>query len=148
MFRCNPSVGVLPFIPLFFISVGASQNNTTNFLPSDPLNHVDSNLLCGPAEWPDITIFFLGNYVAHAATVLTLPGESPLGAAFVVISALFSPTSGVVRGMKAIFSFAVFAKTNLQRAARAGALSIVVEDSRPRAGREGALFRPSWVNIE
>jgi hypothetical protein len=114
---------------LFITSVGAAENTTTIVLPSGYSNHDDPNLLCRDTVWSDVVIFFFGNYVAHAATVILLPGESPLGSALVIISALLFPSSGAHRGLRAISSCAVFGKTELQRAARAGALYVAVENS-------------------
>src|SRR5947207_2299107 len=128
MFRHNQFISVLLFVPSLIVPAEASQNNTTIVLPKNYSNHGDPNLLCRSTKWSDIVIFFLGNYVAHAATTLTLPGQSPLSAAVTVIAALLFPTSGVIRGAKTILSFAITAKTDLQTAARAGALCMVVED--------------------
>ena len=93
-----------------------------------PFNHNNLNLCCRPAKWTDILIFYLGNYFAHAATTKSLPGESTIGGIITVFTALLFPTSGVVRGTRAIYSRAIFADTDLQTAARAGALCTVVKD--------------------
>lgn len=46
---------------------------------------------------------------------------------FVILAALFFPISGVLRGFRAISTLAIFAETELQTAALAGALCMVVE---------------------
>jgi hypothetical protein len=54
-----------------------------------------------------------------------------------ILSALFYPFSGVPGGIEAIFRHAAFfSSDDLQKAARAGALCIIVRDSawRPRVG--------------
>jgi hypothetical protein len=84
-----------------------------------------SNLCCRPAKWTDILVFYIGNYLAHAVTTRSLPGESVLGAAFAILAALMFPMSGAIRGIRAISSGAIFADTELQIAARAGALCMV-----------------------
>ncbi len=111
-------LAILPFTT-------AQENVTTIILPPSYSSHNTSNLLCRPTKWSDVVVFFLGNYVAHAATVKTSPGESPLGVIIIVCSALLFPPSGVVRGFNASSSLAVFAPTELRRAARAGALCTV-----------------------
>jgi hypothetical protein len=63
--------------------------------------------------------------VAHVVTVKPTPGESPVSSAISILFALIFPTSGLLRGMRAIFSGAIFAKTDLEKAARAGALYTV-----------------------
>jgi hypothetical protein len=55
-----------------------TPSNNTISLPEGFTNHDDPNLLCMPPSWTDLAIFFLGNYVAHAATVVSRPGESPV----------------------------------------------------------------------
>lgn len=90
------------------------------------IHHGNCHLLCRPAAWTDILIFFLGNYVAHAATVVSTPGQSTLVTVFVIVMALLFPGGGVRTGMTAIRSLAKFASSDLQMAARAGALYAVV----------------------
>jgi len=59
------------------MSSSGSPFNDTACLVNIPgyTHHGKCNLLCAPATWFDILIFFLGNYVAHAATVVSLPGQ-------------------------------------------------------------------------
>jgi hypothetical protein len=77
-------------------------------------------------------IFYLGNYGAHAATLVTYPGESPIYDFAAIIYALFFPNTGIVRGLNAIFRHANFSwgeRTDLRAATRAGALCMVVRTS-------------------
>jgi len=99
------------------------MNNTTT-CP----NRGNTNLCCGPAKWTDIVLFFLGNYAAHAATTRLPPGQDmlSLSGASAIIGALLFPASGVAKGLAAITSRAIFAKTDLQMAARSVALLMVV----------------------
>jgi hypothetical protein len=91
----------------------------------------DCSLLCRPTKWYDILTFFLGNYLAHVATVTSPPGASVARQAYNLLSALFCPISGFSLGIEAVASKAVFAPTSLQTAARAGALLMVVRSSAP-----------------
>ena len=95
-------------------------------------DHGNPNLICLPTKWTDIVIFLLGNYIAHAATVKSNPGESTKSTVANVVGALLFPTSGVFRGVSAIASLGIFAKTPLQTAARAGALCMVVRTKKWR----------------
>jgi hypothetical protein len=113
------------FIFPFFGPAWGIPINTTIVVPPDASNHGDRDLLCTPPKWTDIAIFFLGNYVAHAATIVTSPGESTLSVAIATIYALLFPVTGVVRGVKAIMSRAILGNTDLEKAARAGALYVV-----------------------
>ncbi|KAF2671730.1 hypothetical protein BT63DRAFT_476594 [Microthyrium microscopicum] len=109
----------------------------------NPLNHGDPNLQCVPTRWSDVIIFFLGNYIAHAATVVQYPGSAPIVSIQNVFYALLFPVTGTTRGLKSIASCAVFYmhKSDLECAARAGALVKVVKLSDyARTDREKALM--------
>ena len=82
--------------------------------------------LCTPSTWQDVATFLLANYVAHAVTVKSLPGESTLSFLRNIVSSLFFPVMGVKRGLRAIYQCAILAKTPLEAAAKAGALCMVV----------------------
>ena len=103
-----------------------STATATPGLPQGVTNHGDPDLLCGPSSWNDIAIFILANYVAHAVTVRTKPGESAFDILMVMVVALLLPTHGVTRGIRSIYQAAIFAKTDLDAAKRAHALCAVV----------------------
>jgi hypothetical protein len=94
--------------------------------PAGTGNHGDDHLLCTPSRWTDIFVFFFANYVAHAATVKSIPGEPALLAIWALLCALLFPVSGVMRGVDAILQHAVTARTPLEAASKAGALCMVV----------------------
>ncbi|KAK3376399.1 putative pogo transposable element [Lasiosphaeria ovina] len=103
----------------------------------------DCKLLCRSAEWFDVIIFFLGNYVAHIPTVVSRPGQSLAGNILFPILALLFPGTGIAKAMGAIESRAIFAPTKLQMAARAGALYMVApvkalkrRPARPRSSQD------------
>ena len=75
-------------------------------------------------------------YLAHAATVKSLPGEVAISILGAMLTALIYPTSGVFRGLGAILQRAIFCKSPLKSACRAGALCMVVRapDWKPRNG--------------
>jgi len=115
-------------------------------LPVGTSNHGTPGLLCTPTKWTDVALFFLLNYVAHAATVLTQPGERSTDYVVSVVGCLLFPVLGLYRGIEAIFSGAVLVKKDdLRKAARSGALCMVVRgnDWRPVDGLElgNAVFR-------
>ncbi|KAF1963813.1 hypothetical protein CC80DRAFT_460797 [Byssothecium circinans] len=112
------------------------QNITLPF-PVGTSNHQTPGLLCVPTKWTDVIMFYLLNYVAHAATVLTRPGERSVDYLVSVIGSVLYPTMGMYRGVEAILSGAVFVKNDdLRKAARSGALCMVVRgnDWRPVDG--------------
>ncbi|KAF1840331.1 uncharacterized protein K460DRAFT_410925 [Cucurbitaria berberidis CBS 394.84] len=112
--------------------------NITIALPAGSSDHGTPGLLCTPAKPFDLLTFYLLNYVAHAATVVTQPGERADDyVAGVIGSLLFAPL-GLYRGIEAILCGAVFVKKDddLRKAARSGALCCVVRgaDWRPVDG--------------
>ena len=99
--------------------------------------HNNSDIFCAiPSPWfSGVGVFYLGNYAAHAATLVTYPGEPPLYIFLAILYALFFPTSGITRGLNAIFRFARFRRRrdgDLCIAARSGALCMVVRSSKWR----------------
>ncbi|OAL43974.1 hypothetical protein IQ07DRAFT_260839 [Pyrenochaeta sp. DS3sAY3a] len=113
--------------------------NTTIALPKGSSDHNTPGLLCTPTRPIDLLIFYLLNYVAHAATVLTRPGERADDYLTSVFGSLLFPALGLYRGIEAILCGAVWVRNDdLRKAARSGALCVVVRDAewRPRAGDE------------
>lgn len=104
----------------------SSNQSATTILPQGMTNHGDRNLLCSPSTWGDVATFTLANYIAHAATVNTQPGEQALGVLITMVFALLCPTFGVARGLRAIYQAAIFAETDLETAKKADALCAVV----------------------
>jgi hypothetical protein len=119
------------------VSVAAAAlRNMTLTLPEGSSNHGDPNLLCTPTRWTDLASFYLFNYVAHATTVLIRPGEQPFSFAVTVVGCLLFPTMGAFRGIEALMCGAVLVKSELEKAARSGALCMLVRspDWEPEAG--------------
>lgn len=104
----------------------APLTNITITVPSGSRQY--GSQLCSPPHWTDILVFYLSNYVVHVATIQLYPGESTYDSSTALLLALFFPTSGVVRGLSRIVRFAAVAKGSLTKAARAGALCMVVRD--------------------
>ena len=112
--------------------------NTTISVPVGTRNHGDPSLLCTPSQWTDVATFFFANFITHAATVKSVPGEVTLLTALSVIFALFFPSSGIIKALNAIYQHAIFARTPLNStplntATRAGALCMVVRTSKWKA---------------
>ncbi|MCJ1331405.1 hypothetical protein MMC10_008095 [Thelotrema lepadinum] len=102
--------------------------NFTVSVPVGSTNHGNPNLICTPTQWYDIIVFFFANYVAHAASIILEPGTPLPLSALKICTALLLPASGVVRALSAILRHAVTeVKNPLQRAARAGALCMVIK---------------------
>jgi hypothetical protein len=128
---------------------GPSLVNITISVPNGTNDHGDQHLLCRPSHWTDVGTFFLGNYVAHAATVKTRPGESFSSVLITIALALAVPASSVVRALDAILNYAISGKTPLETASKAEALCVVIRapDWKPRDGDKvrGVIFTRSLL---
>lgn len=129
---------LLAMIPIAYSApTGTSSlENVTISVPDGTTNHGDPQVLCTPSQWTDVVTFFLANFFAHVATVKSRPGEPALRGFLFMLLALFFPTSGVKRGLDAIFCHAIIGGSPLQRAKKAGALCEVIRthDWKPRTG--------------
>jgi hypothetical protein len=136
-FRNMPTIAifVLAILPLA-VSAAPVLQNITITVPEGTSNNGDPHLLCIPARSWDMLVFIATNYIAHSATVKALPGEPAIPTFLTVLLALLFPVTGVIRGLDAIFQAAVFQKTPLDTAVRAGAVCEVVRTSfwRPETG--------------
>jgi hypothetical protein len=117
------------FLLLSGIPPTLGATNTTAEIHFGDSNHKDPNLLCKPTKWTDIVVFFLGNYIAHAATIMTLPGESSFSVAIATVEALLFPVTGMLRGVRIIRRLPILGRNQLEIAARAGALYMVVKEA-------------------
>jgi len=121
--------------------------NITILVPNGTTQHGNERLLClpiTPGYWPSISsvfIFFAANYLAHAATVKSSPGDATLVQACNAFLALMFPMSGLLRALNAIFRYSRSAKTALEKACNARALCMVVRD------RHWQPKRPSDVRV-
>ena len=131
-----------------------TENITITVPQGTRLQGSDLQILCTPSTWTDVAKFLLVNYVAHAATLKSLPGESTLSVLKNSVCSLLFPISGVRRGVNAIYQRAIFAKTPLEAAAKAGALCMVVRtlEWKPEHGDVVRIFaieeprkKPWWV---
>lgn len=123
--------------------------NITITVPEGSTNHGNKKILCTPADWEGIVTFFLVNFVAHALTVVVLPGEGPASHLTNALTSLLFPAFGAYRGLRAIFvgyetikkkfgDQASEEEQDLRKARRAGALCMIVRSSDwvPRDGDE------------
>jgi hypothetical protein len=102
---------------------------------SGTIYHGDG-LLCTTTKWYNVVVFFLGNYLAHAATVKSYPGERTWSLVIATLGALLIPTTGLIRGINSIarnakfkrkcFWRAIWRDVDYQTAAAAGAFCMVV----------------------
>lgn len=146
LFHCRIALllALYSLLGLTYCAPAPPVTNDTVILPPGTSNHGIPNLLCLPAKWTDIAIFFLGNYIAHAATVVLQPGSSALNTAVAVIFACLLPGSGLARALRAIAAGLRFTRDELRVAARAGALCTFLKP--PSSGVEA--WRASFRVIE
>ncbi|THV49274.1 hypothetical protein BGAL_0203g00080 [Botrytis galanthina] len=118
--------------------------NITIKVPSSTTQHGNDHILCLPITrdyWPSVAaviIFFATNYLAHAATVKSSPGDDTLLQGCNALLALFFPMSGLLRALNAIVRLPILARNELEKACRAGALCMVVRAPhwRPKPGQK------------
>ena len=123
---------ILFIVPFVAQAVSAHTTNSTQL---GAINHGD-NLYCIPTRWYDVFVFFLGNYISHALTIKSYPGEATTSVLIAAFGALLIPTTGLIRGINAIarnakfkrrrFLPTLFRDPDYQTAAAAGALCMVV----------------------
>lgn len=110
-------------------TLSTATSTKTHTCPPPGITQRGDSVFCQtPPPWTEYVSFYLGNYVAHAATVKAFPGETTFDTVLSIIMALFFPTSGIIRGMNAITGLAIFESHSLRKAARSGALCMVVRD--------------------
>jgi hypothetical protein len=116
--------------------------NLTIQVPPGATQHNNPHTLCirGP-PWKDVLsviTFFATNYIAHAATVKSTPGEGAVVTVCNIFLALCFPMFGLLRALNAIARGARFGGSELKNACRAGALCMVVRspDWRPDPGQQ------------
>jgi hypothetical protein len=96
-------------------------------VPDGTINHDNPSLVCKPTQWTDVLEFFLTNYVIHAVTITSSPGQSVSETIFYALNALFVPGFGAIRTISALRAHAGTIRGNeLRKAATAGALCMVV----------------------
>ena len=108
--------------------------NFTIALPAGTSTHGDPHLLCPPTQWETIVIFFVVNFIAHAATVKLPPAPSNLIKIQIFFGALLMPSSGMVFAIQAFKQTILgLGKSKAQKAAIAGSLCMYArsKDWRP-----------------
>ncbi|KAF7923236.1 uncharacterized protein EAE98_007941 [Botrytis deweyae] len=118
--------------------------NITIKVPNSTTQHGNEHILCLPISknyWPSVAaviIFFATNYLAHAATVKSSPGDDSLLQGCNALLALFFPISGLLRALNAIVRLPILARNELEKACRAGALCMVVRAPhwKPKPGQK------------
>lgn len=97
----------------------------------------DGQLYCEKTTWYGICWFFFTNYLLHALSVRSLPGENVYSSTAFKLCCLLVPYTGVRRALSLISRASSLTKDDLQAAARAGALCMVIRkpDWRPRDGQ-------------
>ena len=94
--------------------------------------------ICVSTNWYDVAWFIFANYLLHALSVRSLPGENGFSSTVFKLCCFLVPFTGLRRGLNLISAASNFAPNDLQAAARAKALCMVIRnpDWRPRDGDE------------
>ncbi|KAI4271293.1 MAG: hypothetical protein LQ337_006118 [Flavoplaca oasis] len=96
-----------------------------------------SEIWCESSEWYDVLWFWFANFLLHALSVRSLPGESWISSTVFKFCCLLVPYTGVRRGLCLILRASNLAGDDLRAAARANALCMVIRgpEWRPRDGQ-------------
>lgn len=104
--------------------------NITILVPNGTVMHDDGHVLCVYGSSWRVTLyiatFFAANYVSHAATIKSSPGDRTPVIVCNMVLALFFPVSGLMRAVNAIARFGRWGDSDLEKACRAGALCMVI----------------------
>ena len=117
-------------------TVALPKHNITVTVPDGFSNHGKDDLFCLPATWYQIATFFVINYGSHAVTIKSRPGQTYYHAARDIMFALLCPFSGVRRAIDSFGRSSLPSENHLVKAARAGALCIVVRNREWQATRD------------
>lgn len=94
-----------------------------------PVSLPPGTVVCSSASWQDMVTFFLVNYITHAVTVRISPGTKEIESAILIATSLLLPFRGTAQARDDIQRGTRFSTTNLQKAARAGALCVVARSA-------------------
>ena len=119
--------------------MGLPKHNITVTVPDGFSNHGNDDLFCLPATWYQVVIFFVINYGSHAVTIRSRPGQTYYHAARDIMHALICPFSGVRRAIDSFGRSSWPSENNFIKAARAGALCIVVRNNEWQAARDSHI---------
>lgn len=89
---------------------------------------IEPGLYCRKAAVQDILLFFLLNYVTHAFTLKSFPGDGAIYSVSLSILSLLFPYAGILKAWDSIRSGTIKKKPDLERAREAGALCVVGRD--------------------
>ena len=126
------SVAVI-FLGLVFAAQGKPTSLTNSTITVDKN---DPRLYCEKSSWYDVCWFVFSNYVLHALSVRSLPGENNYSTTAFKLCCLLIPYTGLRRGLCLISRASNLAGNDLQSAARANALCMIIRtpEWRPRNG--------------
>ena len=128
--------GCLALWLLWFVSTSTARPGTAFDSNGTAVNNPsDAKIYCEKTKWQDVFWFFFTNYVLHALSVRSLPGENFFSSTVFKFCCLLVPYTGVRRGLCLVSRASNLAADDLQAAARANALCYVVR-------------RPDWRPID
>ena len=121
--------------------------NLTITVPDGSTSHGTPNLICVPTQWYHFIIFFGANFIAHAFTLVTSPGATYSEQVRVSLHALICPGSGIIRCLRWIIAFAAWESDPLAKAAKAGALCMVLKKQNVSRGDFDGIRDPWFQNV-
>ncbi|KAJ9196311.1 hypothetical protein DTO164E3_6367 [Paecilomyces variotii] len=129
-------------------SAAVLPRDVTITVPDGITYSAAKHLLCVPTSWSDVASFFLGNYLSHAATVVSFPGESKYVLIMNMALAIVFPAMGAARGLVAIVRHAATISDPVQQALRSRALCMVVRSQDWKPQRDEMMHSLAYVPKE
>ncbi|KDQ51954.1 hypothetical protein JAAARDRAFT_40575 [Jaapia argillacea MUCL 33604] len=87
---------------------------------------ISRSVVCLPTTWHDIVVFFVANFLAHAATIPTAPGAKWYDSAAWTILSLLLPFAGLGKSLGLIMRHFMVGNSDLEKALARDGLAIVV----------------------
>lgn len=113
------------------------QDGSIRIVDENGIVHLkNGDIYCRNVEWNDVLLFYLLNYITHAFTLKSFPGDGVLYSASLNVLSLIFPYAGILKAWDSIRWSNPTEKSDLEKAKRAGALCIVgrADDWRPVGG--------------
>lgn len=109
-------------------------------LPLHSDDDSDSITICIPADFKSVLLFFIANYVVHAATVPSVPGTPAISVVW-IIGSIFYPFFGLIRSIILLLDYSL-AKDQIGKAFSQRAVIVAArsKDWVPRFTRDELIY--------
>ena len=107
------------------LAASLPKHNISIAVPEGFSNHGNQDLFCVPTKWYRVLLFYAINYVAHAVTVKSKPGQTWLHDTYDALLALAFPYTGLWKAFVALSRYPRPREHEIASVIRAEALFVV-----------------------